>query len=144
MKKFSVSLAALLLILSACKKDEQSPAPSSQNTLSGVWRVDSTEIRDFKNGDPEGSMVIIEFPHSLDFTLANRVIRRRFGQQDTTFFDMLNMSTALTDLDFDGDLDTTGIWIGTPNQKVELEWKSADEVFGTDRHTSIQTMYLSK
>lgn len=144
MKKFSVSLAALLLILSACKKDEQSPAPSFQNTLSGVWRVDSTEIRDFKNGDPEGSMVIIEFPHSLDFTLANRVIRHRFGQQDTTFFNMLNMGTALTDLDFDGDLDTTGIWIGTPNQKMEFEWKSADGVFGTDRYTSIQTMYLSK
>ncbi len=138
-------LLLVILIAYGCAKEEDSPStPALQNSISGIWRVDSVGTVNFENNTPMISIVEVNMPHTLDFSTANLVIQTKNMSVDTSIFSRISNHYALTDLDFNSTEDTTYLEFKVPGQSMELEWITWRDTANNIEYKTVSTMYLSK
>lgn len=130
----------------SCEKEEGSSGNSEPAKLSGIWNVDSTLVVSSENGNRLTTSFSQTIPHTFNFSILGKVVQRKIQDLDTADFLYVNSYTTLSDLDFNGSIDTTLVNTIIPNVSVELElnlhyW--LDTINNVEYKTTM-THYLSK
>lgn len=145
MKKLLLLLIISLLTFGqSCKKDKDTTTSQPDKLISGIWNVDSVEVISYANDQAGPRSVETNWPHTLDFTHASIVIQHKLFSIDTAIFQEIDAAHVLSDLDFDGNTDTTDILIKVPNQSINFRWVIDRKTWDTVEYKTVGVVHISK